>query len=218
MTTTVVIMAKKPISGSSKTRLVPAVGSEAAAELALRFLLDAADVVRSLPDTHPAVATWPPGSEQFFATTLPDFQLVAQTGDSLAERLAGVMTDRLDDYKQVFAINADSPSLPAGHVLQAMDLLAQDSVDVVFGPSEDGGYYLVGWKRAHPQIITQVQMSTPNVLADSLDLAEALDLRVALAPVWFDVDEPEDLARLRADTDAGTVCGAHTLGWLTENP
>jgi rSAM/selenodomain-associated transferase 1 len=213
----VVIMAKQPISGASKTRLTPTLTSEEAAELALAFLLDSANLVRSLAAVTPTVAAAPAGSEHFFRKTMPDFEVVSQIGESLAERLNGVMRTGLEDFDQVFAINADSPSLPQGHLIKALALLDDDSVDVVFGPSSDGGYYLIGWKQAHNEIISSVEMSTSTVLADTLVLAASQGLTVALAPEWFDVDEPADLDRLKSDIDAGIPCGPYTAAWLTKH-
>ena len=66
----------------------------------------------------------------------------------------------------------------------------------MLGPAADGGYYLIGWKQPHPTVVRGIEMSTPSVLADTLERAAAAGLRVALLDEWYDVDEPADLARL----------------------
>ncbi len=84
---------------------------------------------------------------------------------------------------------------------RAFDCLAE--ADVVLGPCDDGGYYLIGLSRPQPRLLREVQMSTPRVLHDTLALAAAQRLRVALLPQWYDVDTPEDLGRLRCGLCAG---------------
>jgi glycosyltransferase A (GT-A) superfamily protein (DUF2064 family) len=78
----------------------------------------------------------------------------------------------------------------------------------VLGPAEDGGYYLIGLKRPAPRLLREVRMSTPTVLADTLAIAAEAGLRVALLPMWYDVDDVASLARLRAElasADAGVA-------------
>jgi glycosyltransferase A (GT-A) superfamily protein (DUF2064 family) len=84
----------------------------------------------------------------------------------------------------------------------AFDLLGQ--ADIVLGPCEDGGYYLLGVKRPQPRLLGEVRMSTPTVLEDTLTLAAQEGLRVGLAPSWYDVDTVEDLRRMEADLAAPT--------------
>jgi glycosyltransferase A (GT-A) superfamily protein (DUF2064 family) len=117
-------------------------------------------------------------------------------------------------FEQVVAINSDSPDLPASYLAQAFILLDDPRVDVVFGPCEDGGYYLIGWKRPNPHLIRNVPMSTSHVLQDSLAIAEKEGLNVALLPEWYDVDEMADLAHL---SQAPTL-GRHTRDYLHTFP
>jgi glycosyltransferase A (GT-A) superfamily protein (DUF2064 family) len=80
-------------------------------------------------------------------------------------------------------------------VAQAFTVLDGAS-DVVLGPCEDGGYYLIGLKRPQPRLLRDVQMSTPYVVRDTLALAEQLGLQVGLLPTWYDVDTAAELDRL----------------------
>ena len=105
------------------------------------------------------------------------------------------------------------PTLPVDHVSAAFDLLAEKQVDMVLGPSFDGGYHLIGWKRPYPALVRDVEMSTPTVVADTLELADAAGVEVALGPCWYDVDRPEDLDHLAADRAA---MGLHTRRFFEE--
>lgn len=219
----VLIMAKQPIAGSSKTRLTPVLSDEDAAELSACFIADAATAMLGLADDDPnlrvAIAGTPASSEGYFAELVPAAGFVAQRGPSLGHRLANVMTDTLDDgAAMVVAINSDSPTLPPALIADAFDRLADDDVDVVLGPAEDGGYHLIGWKRPHPRMVIDVEMSTPDVLTDTLVIAEDDGVRVALTEPWFDVDQPADLDRVRADLDAGRFCGPATTAFFLTRP
>jgi pyruvate-formate lyase-activating enzyme len=90
--------------------------------------------------------------------------------------------------------------------------------DVVIGPCDDGGYYLIGLKRPQPRLLRDVEMSTPHVVRDTLALAEQLGLRVALLPAWYDVDTVAELARLRTEVAALPAAVArHTRTFLAAN-
>ena len=78
------------------------------------------------------------------------------------------------------------------------------SVDLVFGPSDDGGYYLVGQRCLEPGLFRDIPWGTADVLAATL--ARLDPGRVALLPSWYDVDRPDDLERLRRELDAGAAC------------
>jgi rSAM/selenodomain-associated transferase 1 len=203
-----VVMAKRPEAGATKTRLCPPLTPERAAALYACFLADVVETARAtartVPGLIPAIAYAPADAAAYFRALAPDFALVPQTGATLGERLAAVMGDATaSGHVQAAAINSDSPSLPAAYLAQAFAALDDPATDVVFGPCDDGGYYLIGWKRPHPSLVRDVGMSTPHTLADSLALAGAAGLRVALLPPWYDVDEPADLERLAKDSGLG---------------
>ncbi len=193
-------MAKQPAPGRTKSRLVPPLTPEQAAQLYECFLQDALDVARQVPAVSRFVAFTPAAGDGYFRRLAPDFDLLPQQGGTLSERLNYVLTTCLtQEYGKVVAMNSDSPSLPAVYVAQAYSLL--DTADVVLGPAQDGGYYLIGLIRPQPGLIRPVQMSTPDVLRDTLALARAAGLRAALLPRWYDVDTAGDLARLRQELE-----------------
>lgn len=219
----ILIMAKQPIPGASKTRLQPAVSADEAADLARCFLLDAVELCRDaaagMPDTEVRVAGAPATAGPYFAELVPGVGFVAQLGDDLSDRLDHVLTEAIGEgFDQAVAINSDSPTMPAALLLQAFDHLDRPDVDVVLGPAEDGGYYLIGWKRPNDRLVRSVEMSTPTVLADTLAIAAEEGLTVELLTPWYDVDEPVDLERLRADLDGGGFCGQHTARFLADRP
>ena len=209
------MMAKKPTPGSTKTRLTPLLTCEAAAALYECFLLDALELARSVPGVIPRVAVFPPDALKYFDRIAPGVEPVPQVGDSLSERLCNVLTRSLEDgFDRVVAINSDSPTLPPSLVTEAFERLDDDAVDVVLGPTDDGGYYLIGWKRPYPDLVLGVTMSTPHVLRDTLELADVSGVSISLLEAWYDVDEPSDLERLRHDMAAAATLGHHTRRFL----
>jgi glycosyltransferase A (GT-A) superfamily protein (DUF2064 family) len=118
----------------------------------------------------------------------------ADIGDCLNRALSHLLGRGHDG---VLALNSDGPTLPVGYLKQALARL--DEADVVLGPGEDGGYYLIGFKEPHPGLFREIDWSTERVTAQTLERAEALDLRVSMLPPWYDVDTAVDLARLRAE-------------------
>ena len=216
----VLIMAKQPVPGASKTRLQPAVTAEQAAALSECFILDAVALTTDVADTVPGlevtIAGTPVRAAAYFDSVAPDVGFVAQQGADLSERLHRVMSDTLaGGAEQVLAINSDSPTLPRALLVQAFEELSKPEVDVVLGPAEDGGYYLIGWKQANDRLIAEVAMSTPDVLSDTLAIAAEEGLAVELLPSWYDVDSPEDLTRLQEDVAAGHYCGPNTARFLS---
>jgi hypothetical protein len=111
-------------------------------------------------------------------------------------------------------MNSDSPTLPPDYLAQAFQRLDDDETDVVLGPCDDGGYYLIGWKRFHPRLVCEVQMSTAQVLQDTLALAAEEDLHVHLLPAWYDVDTPRDLQRVTAELSRPGRRARHTRRFL----
>jgi len=211
----VLVMAKRPRPGSTKTRLVPPLTAQDAADLYECFLMDALEHARSTPQAVPVVAVWPPDATKYFAMIAPDFSQVIQRGDSLNVRLDHALTECLaKGFDHVVAINSDSPTLPHTFIADAFTSLADTDVDMVLGPAEDGGYYLIGWKRPYPELVRGIEMSTPNVLADTLALADRFGVRVSLLRPWYDVDDAADLRRLVLEFDRPGDRGLHSRRFL----
>jgi rSAM/selenodomain-associated transferase 1 len=193
------VVAKQPAPGQTKTRLTPPLTPEQAAALYQCFLLDTLDLIRHVPGVQPVIAYLPPEAHAYFAGLASDFERILQTGPDLGARLDHALTQYLQrGYRRVAIMNSDGPTLPRVYLVAAFEYLAGDA-DVVLGPADDGGYYLIGLKQPAPRLLREVRMSTPRVAADTLGLAAQEGLRVALLPAWYDVDDAGSLARLRAE-------------------
>jgi rSAM/selenodomain-associated transferase 1 len=213
------VMAKRPSPARTKTRLSSVLGLAGAAELYACFLRDALALARLVPGVTPFVAHFPTDAETaaYFRDLAPDFGRIPQIGHTLGERLDAVMsTCSLNGYEQVVAMNSDSPTLPADYLAQAFARLGDEATDVVLGPCDDGGYYLIGWKRPHPRLVREVPMSTDHVLRDTVTIAEEEKLRVSLLPTWYDVDEAANLERVRVDLLAIPEIARHTRDFLSQ--
>lgn len=196
-----VIVAKRPAPGQTKTRLCPPLSPMEAAELYERFLRDTLSVARSVPAVDRMVAYTPDEAEGYFREVAPDFHLAPQVGGDLAERLDHILTHCLRrGWERVLAMGSDIPTLPAAYAVRA--LRALDHYDMALGPCDDGGYYAISVKRPAPHLFTGLRMSTDAVLRDTMVRAREADWSVFLLPAWYDVDTPADLARLRAELAA----------------
>jgi glycosyltransferase A (GT-A) superfamily protein (DUF2064 family) len=142
---------------------------------------------------------------------VPDFELIEQVGPDLGSRLDYVTRVYLGKgYQQVILMDSDSPTLPGGNLDEAFKAL-QSGSDVVLGPCDDGGYYLIGMKQPVPRLLHEVRMSTETVTADTLALADAQDLQVSLLTYWYDVDVVVNLKRLRSEMKESTeIAARHT--------
>ena len=192
------LMAKLPIAGSVKTRLTPPLAPEEAAALSECFLRDMTMNFASLNanGTQSVVLYTPPNSEMLLRELLPNaLKLVAQRGETLGERLINAAEELLSNgFESVCLINSDSPTLPREILETAVFKLTRNGDRVVLGPSEDGGYYLIGIKRPHRNLFERIAWSTADVLAHTIERAAEINLPVETLPNWYDVD---DVATLR---------------------
>jgi rSAM/selenodomain-associated transferase 1 len=208
-------MAKQPMPGATKTRLVPPLSPQQAAALYECFLRDTIYLARQVPDVHRVVAYSPPDAKAYFAGIAPGFEYYRQRGPDLGTRLDDALNHYLGlGYRQVAAMNSDGPTLPPRYLEGAFGALNGEA-DVVLGPSHDGGYYLIGLKHPAPRLLREVCMSTPHVTTDTLTLAAKEGLKVTLLPTWYDVDDAQSLARLKAElATALPQVAPHTRAFL----
>ncbi len=218
--TAVMIMAKAPQAGAVKTRLCPPLSPQTAAELYHAFLLDKIAQVRQLTQAQPTIAYTPEDSRPWFAALAPDCLLIPQQGAELGERLIRCFGQCFAaGYTGVLAIDSDTPHLPVASLQQAVALLALPQTDIVLGPTEDGGYYLIGLRAVYRELFEHMPWSTAAVVPETLRRAEALGLKVAWLPAWFDIDTAEELQRLRAMLAQSNLPeGQHTRQFLLEHP
>lgn len=206
-----VIFAKAPLVGQVKTRLCPPLSPETAAELAQCFLVDTVERACRLPLAKVYLAITPAESEPVFRALLPfPVAYLAQRGGSLGEREHNVFVDLFQQgATRLVLIGSDIPTLPPSHLQEAFQHLENTRCDAVFGPSSDGGYYLVGMRGPHPELFENIAWSTSSVMADTLAQAQQHNLNLALVSSWYDVDDQDDLAHLvsalrQPDSDTDT--------------
>ncbi|MEM8924788.1 MAG: TIGR04282 family arsenosugar biosynthesis glycosyltransferase [Actinomycetota bacterium] len=197
----VVVMAKKPVPGRTKTRLHTRLSAQQAAEVYEHLLLDTIEVARRVEGAEVAVAVDPPESVAYFRRLAPGTRPIPQAGADLGLRLDHVLGLLLDEgHPAVAAIGSDSPTIDPAVIGDALAaVMADDGPDLVFGPAADGGYYLIATGERPGPVVTGVVMSTPTVLADTLAVAKRAGRTVDLVATGYDIDEPADLDRLFAE-------------------
>ena len=202
-------MAKAPVAGQVKTRLCPPLSVQDAAELSRCFLLDKIGQVLQVTRAEPVVAYAPEDAAGVFETLAPGFTLLPQRGDDLTARLVSILGRLLaGGCEAAIMIDSDTPTLPVERLESAVTLAGSGEHDLVLGPSEDGGYYLIGLRRLRTELFEGMPWSTPAVFEETLRRADVLGLRTAQLPPWYDVDTAVDLERLTAELAEGQGGGA----------
>ena len=225
------VMTKAPQAGRVKTRLVPPLTPEEAAELNKCFLRDTTAALSTTCIRHAShseaatgravgIAVYTPvGAESAYTDILsPDFCLLPQRGDKFGERLYFAVEDLFNcGFASVCLIDSDSPTVPVENFAEAVELLSTHEDRAVLGPSDDGGYYLIGVKKPHRRLFEQIDWSTERVLNQTLQRATEIGLDAKLLPVGYDVDDGASLRRLcnelLADTTSADIA-PHTRRFL----
>jgi rSAM/selenodomain-associated transferase 1 len=195
------IMTKAPQAGKVKTRLTPPLKPEEAAQLNICFLRDLSRsiTIASARTAAQGIGIYTPiGSEAVYEEILPrSFALIPQRGREFGERLTFAMKDLLAiGFESVCLINSDSPTVSPSNFAEAADELGRPGDRVVLGPSDDGGYYLIGMKKLYPHIFEEIDWSTERVFAQTIDRAREIGVAVHKLPSGFDVDDEATLRRL----------------------
>jgi len=192
--------AKVPRPGHTKTRLTPALTPEGAAELYRALLMDCARLALDLAWERTAVCFQDePGAGAAMRELLPaGVELRPRAERELGPLLAGSFRDFFDEgFERVLVIGSDNPSVPAAVVEGALRGL--DEHDLAIGPTTDGGYYLLGMSRFHPELFEGISWSTDRVYKETLERAREAGLDVLAAREWHDVDVIADVNRLRSE-------------------
>ncbi len=192
-----IIFARRPVPGRVKTRLSPPLSPDEAAELYRCMLEDVLAKGAALDGVEKWIFYEPDGEAlPFFEGIAPGIPCAPQEGADLGERMANSLARLLAlGYGSVAIIGTDLPDLPPAYVEEAFRRLASDDAEAVFGPSEDGGYYLVAMGKLHADLFRDVPWSSAQVLETSLTRAREAGVAVSLLPVWHDVDTADDLER-----------------------
>jgi uncharacterized protein len=204
------IMTKAPRAGEVKTRLTPPLTPEEAAELNVCFLRDLARSISQASERSRAYGGGiytPPSAGDAYQGILPaDFFLIPQRGQTFGERLLFATQDLFKaGFGSVCLINSDSPTVPPSSFVEAADELAKPGDRIVLGPADDGGYYLIGFKKVHRRVFEEIDWSTKRVLEQTRQRAAEIRVKVHELPSGFDVDDRETLVRLCEELLGGAM-------------
>jgi rSAM/selenodomain-associated transferase 1 len=196
-------MAKAPLAGQVKTRLLSFFTAEEAAELSRSLLVDQLNHLQELNTTDFYLAFAPDDARLLMEKLAPPcFHLFPQQGDDLGGRMAAVF-ERLFQigHKHIALIGGDLPPVPLGFFDQAYAFLESLKKRVVLGPSRDGGYYLVGCNQPTPEMFQGMSWSHSEVLTETQNKLVSLKVDYRLLPLWFDIDTADDLRHLASVSD-----------------
>lgn len=199
----IAILAKAPIAGLAKTRLIPALGAAGAARLQRRLTRRAVHTAQAAGIGPVTLWCTPDDGHRFFRALrrTTGVRCRVQPGGDLGARMhAAFCVDAAAG--PMLLIGTDCPVLTPGHLRRAAQALREGG-DAVFFPAEDGGYVLVGLQRPQPALFDDMAWSTAAVMADTRERARQATLRVHELETLWDIDEPADLARWQALDGAG---------------
>lgn len=204
-----IVFGKVPQPGAVKTRLSPPLSPEQAALLYEAFLRDALAAYRRHPVDclfflGPAEPALPEGLVPDGVTVYP------QRGDGLGERMSNAFRASFEaGYERLVLIGTDHPTLPPAYVGRAFRALGS-SVALSIGPSEDGGFYLLGMNRYFPELFHGMRYSHAAVFEETRARADRTGAHLTILPEWYDVDTPAELERLKRDLEDPDVEAPHT--------
>ena len=218
--TAVVVMARYPTPGQTKTRLARTLGDNDTVHLYRAFLTDL--IQHHTGQAYTFCWTYTPPDVDYrslietlahsVSTPVETMRYFPQQGADLGERLHYAFHWTHDQgYQYTFVIGSDSPQIRAETLAHAQAAL--NEVDVVLGPSDDGGYYLLGMKRPY-DVFSNIPMSTPHVTEMTIEAAQRQGLRVQTIETLFDVDEMPDLQRLAALLTENRMLAPATANYL----
>ncbi|MGB8338862.1 MAG: TIGR04282 family arsenosugar biosynthesis glycosyltransferase [Burkholderiales bacterium] len=195
----VLIFAKAPQPGQVKTRLIPALGEQGAANLHKQLLHH--EIVEAIRADIGPVELWcaPDTHDDFFIACFKEFaiSLHRQQGADLGEKMAHALDDALSRAPRALLIGSDCPMLDAAYLRQAATKLTKNN-RVVIAPTQDGGYSLVGASGNIPSIFCDIAWSTARVMSQTRERLHKQNIPWHELPRVWDVDTPDDLAKLRA--------------------
>ncbi len=210
-----VIMAKAPRPGMVKTRLAESLSSAAVIALYRCLLEDTLELAKSLKGVEVAVVCPEPDQQELAQLAGNTVQVVAQKGEGLAAGLNFVFRHfTVAGRQRVIAFNSDSPHLAPAVLESAFEILAKH--DVVVGPTNDGGYYLVGAKAAYPTLFESDGLGTKSALERLLARTKELGLSTGFSEPFYDIDVANDLVQLARELQIAPAKAPRTARWFTE--
>ena len=209
----VYVVAKAPRVGAVKTRLCPPLRPEQAVDLYRGFLLGSLELAGRVRDAGVRAICPEAGMALELAALVPSHcELASQTQPGLGAALEECFQVGLGEGRRAVAVIAsDNPTLPPDLIEEAFDRLERGQDDVVLGPTDDGGYYLVAARGVHACLFREMTWSTDQVLSETLRRCAAAGLRAGLVQGWYDVDTPDALVDLERKLLALPAdCARHT--------
>ena len=210
------IFSRYPVTGKAKTRLIPALGPDGAAQLHRRMTEYIVNIARSTYEikfeNHCRVTVHFTGADlkKFRAWLGPELQYQVQPSGDLGQRMKIAFKTALDQgSNNVIGIGTDTPALSSVILRQAQDGL--ENHDIVLGPAADGGYYLIGMNSYHPELFSDIDWGTEYAYEQTRDICTRLGLRVTELPVLHDIDRPDDLSILKDDPRFSDVLSKKAL-------
>ncbi len=216
-----IILAKHPECGDVKTRLKPELNSSQIAELYGSMIKDTFDLVKKYEFIKIFFFIWPAEYINRFKKYHAERIITqAQEGSNLGQRMFNSINDIFKKgFHQIAVISVDSPNLPDHIIPAAFQLL--DENDIVLGPADDGGYYLIALKRVQPSLFEDIEWSSEKVFRQTVIKAVKLGCDVGLLPEWYDIDTYENLLKLKKDLEERTIINQHipekTLSFIKKN-
>ena len=195
MAETLIIYSRYPEPGKTKTRMIPALGKEAAAQLQQKMTEHTLNTARQLQDDRSTKIEvhFAGGNQQLMSDWLgEDLSYVSQTAGDLGNKMQSSFQQAFDNnYKRVVIIGIDCPDINLKILNDAFDSLSKK--ELVLGIAKDGGYYLIGLNKKMPQLFKNISWGTDIVLEQTKAIATKLKLNIEYLTALSDVDRPEDL-------------------------
>lgn len=193
-----IVFAKEPVKGKVKTRLNGCLSSEKRLNLYKAFLRDTVDLTNKIKCENKILAYDSNKEPGFLKKIAPNFVFYKQNGENLGMRMLNVLKFiTKDNFSKAVIIGSDAPTLPACYIEKAFRQL--DKKDIVLGPTLDGGYYLIGFKRPCSGVFRGIKWSANSVLKNTINNIKNLKRNFSLLDEWYDVDDKEALIRLKLD-------------------
>lgn len=190
--TRIIVFAKAPVPGKVKTRLIPALGAQGAAQMARQMLGDTLTKVAAAGELRVELCASPHPDDPAWIDVLPAWLDRSDQGEGdLGERLATASARAIRNGDRVLLIGTDCPELDAARLRAAASQL--DDHDAVLYPALDGGYVLLGLARWHASLFSDIAWSTNTVAAETEKRIHALGWSLYSGQPLRDVDEPSDL-------------------------
>jgi rSAM/selenodomain-associated transferase 1 len=218
---TIGVMARAPITGRCKTRLGRRIGDEAAASLYRAMLLDTLEALARV-DARRVVMAAPEDDGvnvlgALAATIAGEWTILPQSGRDLGERLVDAMETivGVEGVDGGVLVDSDSPTMPLDSLARGLRHLG--GTHALLGPCVDGGYWAIGAPRADPRIFQSISWSTPEVCAQTRERLRVVGWEWSELEVAYDVDDADDVARLREDLRVDPSRAPRCARWLAEH-